>query len=117
MRNSALSWLVHLSKFAGVSTIEQLERFRTEFNLPDGTPDTLADRADEYPEDHVATFKGNIDDTFRVGIKMTRKTMKIFAEFYSADIILASPLGLRTTIEKDEYVALSHFRPVVARLG
>jgi U3 small nucleolar RNA-associated protein 25 len=57
-----------------------------------------------YPPDHVDTFKGNVDDNFRVGVKMTRKTVKMFANFYGCDIIMASPLGLRRSIEKEGWV-------------
>lgn len=55
-----------------------------------------------YPRDHVETFKGNMDDNFRVGIKLTRKSVKLFADFYACDVIIASPLGLRMSIEKDK---------------
>lgn len=57
------------------------------------------------PEDYERTFAGNSDDTFRLGICLTRKCMKLYADFYSSDILIVSPLGLRMIVgapgEKD----------------
>jgi len=35
-------------------------------------------------------------------MKMTRKSVKMFSEFYDSDAIIASPLGLRRSIEKEK---------------
>jgi U3 small nucleolar RNA-associated protein 25 len=51
-----------------------------------------------FIEDFEATFEGSIDDYFRIGISVAKKTLKLYTKFYAADIILASPLGLRTLI-------------------
>ncbi|GAA5841389.1 hypothetical protein JCM3766R1_004069 [Sporobolomyces carnicolor] len=101
-RSSALAWVQHLVNFTLASQIENYERFLSEYSLPEGVEDKLVTREDEYPRDHVETFKGNIDDSFRCGVKVNRKQVKLFSEFYQADAIVASPLGLRTSIEKED---------------
>ncbi|KAJ8973519.1 hypothetical protein NQ317_014244 [Molorchus minor] len=50
------------------------------------------------PEDKGNTFQGNTHDDFKIGITVTKKSLKLYANFYSSDIIVASPLGLRTII-------------------
>jgi len=107
-RSFALNW------FRAITThtsslhyqIENQSRFLSEYGLPDGMVDKLLEaEPGVYPSDHVDMFKGNIDDNFRIGLKLTRKTLKMFAEFYGCDIILASPLGLRRSIEKEKYIS------------
>ncbi|XP_043255593.1 U3 small nucleolar RNA-associated protein 25 homolog isoform X1 [Colletes gigas] len=50
------------------------------------------------PEDYELTFQGNTDDTFKIGISITKKTLKLYSEFYSSDIIITSLLGLRILV-------------------
>ncbi|SCZ99401.1 BZ3500_MvSof-1268-A1-R1_Chr7-2g09515 [Microbotryum saponariae] len=101
-RNSAHAWVDLLTRTSQAETIENRARFDTEYLLPAGASDKLAENPQDYPADHVETFRGNIDDSFRLGIKVTRKSLKLFSEFYSCDVIVASPLGLRTSIEKEK---------------
>ncbi|KAM0748711.1 DUF1253-domain-containing protein [Meredithblackwellia eburnea MCA 4105] len=101
-RNSAQSWVSLLTSLSLFDSIENKSRFDGEYSLPEGAVDKLLQDPGRYTKDHVETFKGNIDDSFRLGLKVTRKTCKLFAEFYSCDVIVASPLGLRTSIEKEK---------------
>eukprot|EP01127_Copromyxa_protea_P021732 TRINITY_DN7560_c0_g1_i1.p1 TRINITY_DN7560_c0_g1~~TRINITY_DN7560_c0_g1_i1.p1 ORF type:complete len:744 (+),score=204.58 TRINITY_DN7560_c0_g1_i1:67-2298(+) len=51
------------------------------------------------PEDFTARFKGNNDDNFRLGIAFTHQYCRLYSEFNHSDIIVASPLGLKLSIE------------------
>ena len=106
-RSSALAWLNALTTHtpSPAYQIENHSRFLSEYGLPPDAVDKLAvAEPGTYPRDHVETFKGNVDDNFRVGIKLTRKSVKLFADFYGCDLVIASPLGLRMSIEKEKYV-------------
>jgi len=50
------------------------------------------------PIDYELTLQGNIDDKFKIGMALTKKTLKLYTNFYSSDIIIGSPLGLRRVI-------------------
>ena len=50
------------------------------------------------PSSYTAMFAGNTDDCFRVGVAVSGKVLRLYADFYSSDIIIASPLGLRTVL-------------------
>lgn len=56
-----------------------------------------------FAEDFDALFKGNTDEHFRIGISISKKSLKLYSPFYMADIIIASPLGLRTVIGAQGY--------------
>lgn len=50
------------------------------------------------PAEWSHVFRGNVDDDFKIGLSMTKKTIKLYSDFYDSDIIIASPLGLRRTL-------------------
>ncbi|NXX76153.1 DIEXF factor, partial [Urocolius indicus] len=74
--------------------VSNKKRFKGEFGSePEEKPLNL-----KRPEDYEAVFAGNIDDHFRIGVAILQKSMRLYAPFYSSDIIIASPLGMRTVI-------------------
>jgi U3 small nucleolar RNA-associated protein 25 len=104
-RSSATNWFHALTSHTPSPQyqVENQSRFLSEYGLPPGAVDKLASaEPGTYPADHVDAFKGNVDDNFRIGVKMTRKSVKMFTEFYGCDIVMASPLGLRRSIEKEK---------------
>lgn len=78
----------------GKAQVMQKKRFTDEFK---GEPDDAA--SSRYlPDDFKAMFNGNSDDCFRIGVAFMRRAVKLYADFYAADILIASPLGIRTII-------------------
>ena len=57
------------------------------------------------PDDHKALFKGNTDDHFRLGMKITKASVRLYVDFFGADIIFASPLGLVTALQDEKSAA------------
>ena len=56
-------------------------------------------RGARLPPDAAALFAGNADDHFRLGVRVTRGAVKLYADFTDADVIVASPLGVATYLE------------------
>ncbi|KAG6919357.1 hypothetical protein DXG01_006905 [Tephrocybe rancida] len=92
-RSAALDWFSAITSHtpSPAFQIENQSRFTSEYGLPPSAIDKLAEaEPGTYPRDHVETFKGNVDDNFRVGVKLTRKSVKMFAEFYGNADYLSS---------------------------
>ncbi|TVU18602.1 hypothetical protein EJB05_34709 [Eragrostis curvula] len=54
------------------------------------------------PADFDLLFAGDIDDHFLFGIKFTKKSVKLYSNFYASDIIVASPLALKRKIDGED---------------
>uniref|UniRef100_A0A3B4CA64 U3 small nucleolar RNA-associated protein 25 homolog n=1 Tax=Pygocentrus nattereri TaxID=42514 RepID=A0A3B4CA64_PYGNA len=74
--------------------VSNKKRFKDEFGEdPNAKPTNL-----HRPDDYSAVFSGNVDDHFRIGLSILKRSMRLYSPFYSSDIIVASPLGLRTLL-------------------
>ncbi|XP_035530602.1 digestive organ expansion factor [Morone saxatilis] len=74
--------------------VSNKKRFKEEFGEEaDDKPSSL-----QRPDDYSAIFSGNVDDHFRIGVSIVRSSIRLYSPFYSSDIIIASPLGLRTVL-------------------
>ncbi|KAK8294494.1 hypothetical protein V6Z12_D05G003500 [Gossypium hirsutum] len=95
--------LIQLTPANSKVNVEHIDRFYKDF----GSEEVSSDEEEEQsknaktkkpskPSDHQSLFKGDTRDDFMIGIKFTRKTIKLYGDFYSSDIIVASPLELMT---------------------
>ena len=77
--------------------IANKKRFDEEFGTEPKGLEKLKESG-RKPDDFYELFSGDTDDGYKLGLAVTKKTLKLYTDFYSSDIILASPLGLRMVI-------------------
>merc|ERR1712156_1204039 len=58
--------------------------------------------------DFYRLFAGNSDDCFKFGLACSKNSLKLFTDFYSSDIIIASPLGIRQIIQTESEKDADH---------
>ena len=112
LRSLALLYLqTHLFPLAPPGTqIENQRPFVSSFSIPADAEDPLANpkAATEFPVDHLVNFRGNSDDNFRFGIKITRKAWRVVMmpanedKLMECDILVASPLGIKMQAEREK---------------
>ncbi|KAI5969586.1 UTP25 [Candida margitis] len=84
-----------LIKLSGTTQQENKKRFTAQFHAKDVA-------RSNKPQDFQDALKGNNNDYFCIGLKLTRKSLKLYSSFYSSDIIIASPLGLSMILENPD---------------
>ncbi|CAO2824560.1 unnamed protein product [Amaranthus hypochondriacus] len=98
--------LIQLTPSANKVNVEYMDRFDKEFDAEKAEDDVEAMdsklKKPSKPSDYETLFGGNNDDHFMVGIKFTRKSIRLYSDFYSSDMIVSSPLGLITKIGEAE---------------
>ncbi|XP_035546121.1 U3 small nucleolar RNA-associated protein 25 isoform X1 [Juglans regia] len=100
--------LIKLTPLAHKANVEHMDRFLKEFGTQEDEDDEDKDELSLHtqgnskaqksskPSDFQALFSGKRDDEdqFMFGIKFKRRRIKLYSDFYSSDIIVASPVRL-----------------------
>ncbi|RKP31089.1 DUF1253-domain-containing protein [Metschnikowia bicuspidata] len=114
-RNSAYETIEQIIKMSGAEQQENHKKFKSQFFDESAPPQTK-------PDDFRHIFKGNTNDFFSLGLKFTRKAVKLYSSFYNSDILVASPIGLSMILEdskqsKSQYDFLSSIEVLVIDHG
>ncbi|CAA0843060.1 Unknown protein [Striga hermonthica] len=102
--------LIQLTPTKHKANVENLERFyeefgsgRTEDKDGEDDPELHKPKQSTKPPDHQALLgRDNDNDHFMIGVKYTNKGINLYGDFYSSDVLIASPLGIITKIGEAE---------------
>ncbi|CAL2225980.1 unnamed protein product [Prunus armeniaca] len=106
--------LIQLTPSAHKVNVEHMDRFSREFGteedhdnedekeIPPGDHDygNVKPHKSTKPGDFQVLFGGNSKDDFMVGIKFTKRSIKLYSDFYTSDMIVASSVGLLKKIDE-----------------
>ncbi|CAI9763204.1 unnamed protein product [Fraxinus pennsylvanica] len=102
--------LIQLTPSNNKANVENIGRFNEEYGSGSAEDQYEEDDSEKSkskkstkPSDFQALLsRDNNNDHFMIGIKFTKKSTRLYSDFYSSDIIVASPLGLITKIGEAE---------------
>ncbi|SCU90839.1 LAMI_0E03796g1_1 [Lachancea mirantina] len=80
---------------SGVAQVDKKGKFQDQFNA-------RAEPPTHKPKSFQHIFSGNTDDFFVLGMKFTRKAIKLYSNFYQSDVIVCSPLGIQLILENTD---------------
>ncbi|EDO18295.1 hypothetical protein Kpol_1039p46 [Vanderwaltozyma polyspora DSM 70294] len=94
-RDTAYQVVETIIEKSGLDQIDKKGKFKDQF-FDDSLPPT------SKPKSFRHVFKGNTNDFFVLGMKFTRKAIKLYSNFYQSDIIICSPLGIQMILENTD---------------
>ncbi|PRQ37230.1 putative digestive organ expansion factor, predicted [Rosa chinensis] len=106
--------IIQLTPSAHKVNVDHMDRFSKEFgseevldnedvrDIPTGDQNSgnVKPHKSSKPSDFQVLFGGNSKDDFMVGIKFTKRSIKLYSDFYSSDMIVASAVGLLKKIDE-----------------
>lgn len=94
-RDSAYQVVSKIIAKSGLDQVDKKGKFQDQF-FEDSLPPS------SKPKSFQHIFKGNTNDFFVLGMKFTRKAIKLYSNFYQSDIIVCSPLGIQLILENTD---------------
>lgn len=97
LRSAAVAFVQLLMELLppAVDTFHNKDRFFDEYGTNEDEEEDAGEANGDQKEWQRVFAAGNNDDCFQIGLSLSRRAMRFYSEYHHADIILASPLGLR----------------------